>query len=117
MGAIGSLVAVLFGVFWTISAAGIGAPIIFPLFGFIFILLGTAQMIYHFKNATGQNRFSAFDITDNREETDPLDKYLHPASAEQRSENLAEERLFCPYCGANSHSDHIYCPKCGKKLT
>ena len=33
MGAMGSVIAVIFGIFWTIAAASMGAPGIFPLFG------------------------------------------------------------------------------------
>ena len=72
MGALGSVVAIIFGIFWTIMAASMGAPVFFPIFGVIFILLGVVQAVYHFKNATGEERFSEFDIVDSREEPDPL---------------------------------------------
>ena len=40
MGAMGSVVAIIFGIFWTIMAASMGAPLFFPIFGVIFILIG-----------------------------------------------------------------------------
>ena len=40
MGAVGSVIAVIFGIFWTITAASMGAPFFFPLFGVLFIILG-----------------------------------------------------------------------------
>ena len=73
MGGIGSAAAALFGVFWTLAAASMGAPVFFVLFGIVFILLGVVQAIYHFRNATGENRYSEFDIVDSDEEPDPLD--------------------------------------------
>ena len=33
MGALGSVIAVVFGIFWTVSAASMGAPISFSIFG------------------------------------------------------------------------------------
>ena len=54
MGAMGSVVAIIFGIFWTIMAASMGAPVFFPIFGVIFVLLGVVQAVYHFKNATGK---------------------------------------------------------------
>ena len=74
MGAMGSVVAIIFGIFWTIMAASMGAPLFFPIFGVIFILLGVVQAVYHFKNATGKERFSEFDIVDSQEEPDPLER-------------------------------------------
>ena len=78
MGAVGSLFAAVFGVIWTIAAASMGAPVFFCLFGVVFVILGIVQAIYNFKNATGENRYSAFDIVDSAEEPDPLDRHFRP---------------------------------------
>ena len=56
-----------FGVIWTIAVISMGAPVFFPLFGLIFIGIGVAQAVYHFRNATGENRYSYFDIVDGDE--------------------------------------------------
>ena len=70
MGAMGSIIAVIFGIFWTIAAAH-GRALLFPLFGVLFIIMGIVQAVYNFKNATGEHRFSEFDIVDGAEEPDP----------------------------------------------
>ncbi len=115
MGAAGSVIAVIFGVFWTIAAASMGAPGIFPLFGVLFVLLGAAQAVYHLKNAAGKNRFSAFDITEDGEEPDPLESRFG-GPAEDAAENGGGPAGFCPYCGAKTAEGFAFCPKCGKKL-
>ena len=108
MSFIGSIVAIIFGIFWTITAfnmtAGSPVGIAFPLFGIIFIIIGIIQAVYHFKNATGENRFSEYDITDSSEEDDPADKWIKG------------ENNYCPYCGAAINDDYSFCPKCGKSI-
>ena len=71
MGGVMSILVGLFGVVWTVVAASAGGGF-FALFGIIFIAVAVVQAIYNFKNATGKNRYSAFDITDSSEEPDPL---------------------------------------------
>ena len=115
MGAVGSVIAVIFGIFWTITAASMGAPFFFPLFGVLFILLGLANAIYSFVNATGKNRFSAFDITDDGEEEDPLNE--HFGEKREDSPKASDgETVYCPYCGEKAEKGYRYCRKCGKEL-
>lgn len=119
MGAVGSVIAVIFGIFWTIMAASLGAPIFFPLFGILFIIVGIVQAIYNFKNATGENRYSAFDIVDSSEEPDPLDRHFRPesgAEAAPAEDGESGDFRFCPYCGARLGSGFTFCGKCGKRL-
>lgn len=134
MGAFGSAAAALVGVFWTIGAASMGAPGFFVAFGFIFIAIGVVNAIYNFKNATSQNRYSAFDITSENEEPDPLNEFFGRGSENpERNRNVSvqevsptkhdessigdeSEKAFCPYCGAEVEKDFTYCMKCGKKL-
>ena len=68
MNAVGSLIGIVFGIIWTCAAASMGAPGFFPLFGLVFIGIGVVNAIYSFKNATGDNRYSAYDIVDEDEE-------------------------------------------------
>ena len=56
MGALGSVIAVVFGIFWTVSAASMGAPISFSIFGVLFVIVGIVQAVYNFKNAAPGGR-------------------------------------------------------------
>jgi hypothetical protein len=49
------LVVAGFGIFWTASAASMGAPGIFPCFGVFFILFGIGVSIYNYQKATRYN--------------------------------------------------------------
>ena len=57
-GIVGIFVA-LFGVFWTIMAAGMGGGFM-AIFGIFFIAIAVMNVIYNFKNATGKNRYSEY---------------------------------------------------------
>jgi ribosomal protein L32 len=123
MGAIGSVAIGIFGVFWTIGAANMGAPIFFVFFGIVFVGLAVVQGIYHYKNATGKNRMSVFDFTDHHEEPDPLERYVFK-SATQRDSNSEhyskdmETFNYCPFCGEKVINDaYRFCPKCGKEIS
>jgi hypothetical protein len=113
MGGIGSLFCALFGVIWTVAAASMGAPFFFPLFGVGFVILGIVQAVYQFSNAGRKNRFSAFDITDEREEPDPLNQRF---GGESEAPGAGGGAGFCPYCGARAEEGYAYCRSCGKKL-
>lgn len=124
---IGSIVAIIFGIFWTIMAFSITANspfgivgTIFPLFGVLFIIIGIVQAIYNYKNATGKNRYSIVDITDSGEEGDPSDRWIKD---KLEDEGKGEPQKFvqgginyCPYCGVKLEKEYMYCPKCGKPI-
>lgn len=109
-GVIGIFVA-LFGVFWTVIAISNGAGIMAP-FGIIFVIIAVVQVIYNFKNATGKNRYSQFDITDENEEPDPFNERF----GEKRDTSPRVSGGFCPYCGAQVRENYEFCNVCGKKL-
>ena len=115
MGAAGSVIVVIFGIFWTIGAASMGAPPLFPLFGVLFVIMGIVQAVYNFKNATGENRYSSFDIVEDGEEPDPLDQRFGDTRQNDQQPDSGDFR-FCPYCGARLGAEFAYCGKCGKKL-
>ena len=115
MGAAGSIAAVIFGIFWTITTASMGAPGLFPLFGVIFVILGIVQTVYNLKNATGKNRCSSFDIVEDGEEPDPLNQRFRAATQDSPNTDSGEFQ-FCPYCGAKLGAEFEFCGKCGKKL-
>lgn len=113
-GVVGGIVGTIFGIFWTITAASVGAPPFFTLFGVLFIFLAIGGVIYNLYNATSSNRFSTFDITEHGEEIDPLAPSAMPPAAPGR-DSLAKAR-FCPYCGAGLKQDFEFCPHCGKPV-
>ena len=125
MSFIGTIGTVVFGVLWTICAFGMAASggfgiigVIFPLFGIVFIVTGIIQAAYHYKNATGKDRYSEFDITEDGEEGDPGRRWVKGAEPwDQPGQSRPPERgtRFCPYCGANLQGDFRFCPKCGRE--
>ncbi len=123
MNAAGAVFAAIFGVFWIIMTVKMGAPGFFPLFGVLFIGIACVQAVYHFKNATGKNRYSVFDIVDAQEEPDPLaaeseadEKGTVSGTSVSAAETGLKMSKFCPYCGASVLTDFDFCNQCGKKL-
>lgn len=112
--AVSSIFAAVFGIFWTLTAASMGAFIMIP-FGIIFIGIAIYQVVYHFKNATRKNRYSLFDITEEKEELDPLNEQygIDQSDYEFSTKN---DSNYCPYCGNKIKDDFVYCNDCGKKL-
>ena len=118
-GAIGSIFAVVFGIFWMVSAAKMGAPTPFVLMGLVFVVIAGSNVIVSLMNATGENRFSLYDITEEGEEPDPLEEVLNKkekTTEPKDEEERATETAFCPYCGAKAEKDYAFCRSCGKKL-
>jgi predicted lipid-binding transport protein (Tim44 family) len=117
MGGFMSIAMGVFGLIWTVLAASMGGGL-FALFGVVFIIISIAQAVYNFKNATSKNRYSAFDITDASEETDPLNERFGRSSEYQAQTETSQsgESAFCPYCGVRVEVDYEFCNKCGKKL-
>lgn len=109
MGGIIGIFMIGFGILWTVLASQ--ASPIFALFGVLWTGIAIAQTVYNFKNAKSKNRYSAYDITDDEEEPDPLNEYF---GQKQPSDKTDSE--FCPYCGTKAQGDYLYCNKCGKKL-
>ena len=118
MGGVMGIAVAIFGVIWTIMAASMGAPFFFPLFGIVFIVIAIGQAIYNFKNATGENRYSEYDIVDENEEIDPMNRRF--GAREQQVEAVypqaSEECAFCPRCGTKAQAGDNFCRKCGRRL-
>lgn len=103
-----------FGILWTVLAAQ--ASVIFAIFGVLWTCIAIGTTIYNFKNATGKNRYSTFDIVDSEEESDPFnERFGKTGNDSQKKDNNADNR-FCPYCGTAVEGDYQYCNNCGKKL-
>lgn len=108
MGGFVGIFMIFFGIVWTVFAAQGGG--IFVLFGIGWTCIAIANTVYHFKNATGKNRYSEFDITEDGEEEDPLNRRF--GSSRPRP----EASRFCPYRGAAAEEDFSFCRSCGKTL-
>ena len=115
IGVWGAVVSVVVGIFWTAMASRMGAPAIFPVFGVLFIITGVLIGIYHFRNATGKNRYSSFDITEDGEEMDPLEQRFG-GTREKNAPQGAHDAGFCPFCGAPAEKGYAFCRRCGKEL-
>lgn len=118
MGGVASVFAVAFGIIWMCGAASMGAPGFFLLFGVAFIGIGVVNAVYSFKNAAGENRYSAYDIVDSDEEPDPLDERFgrQPDNAAPPQAGETGKLAYCPYCGAKLGEGFSFCGKCGKAL-
>ena len=113
MGGVTGIFMIGFGILWTIMAAQ--ASVIFALFGVLWTGIPVVTTVYNFKNATGKNRYSAYDVTDGKEEPDPLNgRFGNPQSETQETSNI--DNKFCPYCGTPVAEDFEFCNNCGKKL-
>ena len=102
-----------FGILWTVMA--FQASPVFALFGVLWTGIAVVTTIYNFKNATGKNRYSQYDITDSREEPDPLNLRFGQSDADTVPQSNTVNR-FCPYCGTAVAEDFEYCNSCGKQL-
>ena len=105
-----------FGVVWTVIAGAL-----FPLmaiFGILWTAIAASITVYNFKNATGKNRYSSYDIVDSHEEPDPLNERYGATQTQSSndSQKVDEDSNFCPYCGTAVSPEFEYCNKCGKKL-
>ncbi len=111
MGGITGIFMICIGIVWTILASE--ASPFFALFGLFWTGIAVVNTIYQFKNATGKHRYSAFDITDDTEEPDPLNQRFHP---EPHTASREGGSAFCPYCGAQVEKAYQFCNKCGREL-
>lgn len=117
MDGMGGIIGAIFGVCWTIGAASLGAPGFFVFFGVVFIAIALANAAYSFANATRKNRFSEYDITDEQEEPDELNRYFGSQDAGHMDERpTADAANYCPFCGEAVEADHRFCSHCGRKL-
>ena len=113
MGGVVGIFMIGFGILWTVLVAQ--ANVFFALFGVLWTGIAVVNTVYNFKNATGKNRYSAYDITEEHEESDPLCDRFGQQNAAEESPKSAPKR-FCPYCGAAIADGYVFCHYCGRKL-
>ena len=113
MGGIVGIFMIGFGILWTVIAAQ--ASTVFAIVGVLWTGIAVVNTVYNFKNATGKNRYSAYDITEVGEEPDPLNKHFGNQHAAAQETGDVDNK-FCPYCGTPVADDFEFCNKCGKKL-
>ncbi len=102
-----------FGILWTVLAMQING--FFALFGILWTCIAVVITVYNFNNAIKKNRYSQFDITDGKEEPDPLNAIFgETCNSDERRDGTNNK--FCPYCGTSVDSDFEFCNNCGKKL-
>ena len=121
IGAVGGVIVVVFGIFWTMGASSAtkGAPAgtmdsFFPIFGVVFIAVGVASIIYNLVNATGNNRMSLYDVTDEDEEPDPLETFVRGKNS-PKTPPVDKPMHHCPFCGSGLKQEFKFCPNCGKE--
>ena len=109
-------IASIWALIWTFAAVSLGAPIFFPIFGLLFLIVTVIHTIYHFRNASGKNRYSVYDVVDSAEEPDPLDISVRPEVPSSHQDGPATGSRYCPYCGARAEKSFAYCSQCGRQL-
>jgi len=116
---VGTIVGIVFIIFWTVSAVSMGAPIIFPVFGIGMLIMMIIELVKNVHNLTNKNRFSEFDIVDSTEEPDPWNRQFHDennTNPDRQADRTPWGGMYCPDCGTQLAPDFEYCPKCGRKL-
>lgn len=106
------IIMVLFGIFWTVMASNFGG--IMMVFGILWTLVALVITIFNIKNGTAKKRYSMYDITDDKEEADPLNERFKEKKDDVKDDG--DDNKYCPYCGAKVEETYEYCNKCGKKL-
>ena len=91
MGGVVGIFMIGFGILWTVMAAQ--ASGIFALFGVLWTGIAIVMTLYHFKNATAKNRYSAFDITDATEEPDPLNERFGNTKEASKEKDNADNKF------------------------
>jgi hypothetical protein len=90
---IGGLIALVFGIVWTLGAMSMGAPIPFGLFGVVFccIAIGGILVGIHNASAKPEDRIGGTEIVD------------------------IVDCVHCKHCGQSISKDSQFCLHCGGK--
>jgi zinc-ribbon domain len=90
---IGGVIALIFGVIWTVTATAMGAPTFFGLFGVLFCCAAIGGILLGLYNASAapKDRIGAIEIVD------------------------LEDSVHCKHCGKSISDDSKFCRHCGGK--
>ncbi|MFN7291984.1 MAG: hypothetical protein ACK5T6_15455 [Pirellula sp.] len=90
---IGGVIALMFGIFWTIGAMSIGAPTPFGLFGVVFCCIAIGSILVGIHNASvkPEDRIGGTEIVD------------------------IVDGVHCKNCGLSISTDSRFCRHCGGK--
>lgn len=92
-------------------AVSSGAPFIFPVVGVMFSIMMIVNIIKNYINATGDNRYSEFDVVSMEDEPDPWDERFRKITSDNNYEvrenskseyTTSDKTEFCPYCGVKA---------------
>ena len=97
MGIFGSIIGIVFALFWTVMASQI-QPFM-AVFGIIVCGICVVQLIYNIKNATSDEGIALYDIYHTKD---------------NMTTNQNENHNYCGNCGQKVNSKDRYCSKCGR---
>lgn len=116
-GVVGAVIVGICGIYFAASAASMGAPVFFVLFGIVFALCAVGMGIVNLYNTVSPNRFSSEDIVYSPEEPDPIDQAIGGRPNSMIDTATGDQKRFCPFCGSPTSAEFNFCPKCGKPRT
>ncbi len=116
MSVLGSIIGIIFILGWIGTAITMGAPFFFPLFGVCMLVIIIIQGTVAYKNTTSKNRYSLYDIVDEKEESDPLNDRFKRYDDFTIKADTSHSSSYCPECGKPTSTNDKYCRNCGKKL-
>lgn len=106
MSAAVAVFALIFSIFWTVTAFTMGAGF-FSIFGLFFAGFAVAQLVVTLRHASG---------TDNHSHPKPPEVENRYAKPDPTTEAKTAAPVYCPSCGAKADADDKFCHECGRKL-
>lgn len=96
-----SVLVLLFGIFWCITAISIGAGFM-VIFGLLFVGFAGYRLAVLLKLAKADDK--------------PKEPWDQPPRCGDAAQATGTNCKHCPYCGENVESRYEFCPICGRRL-